>query len=81
MCIRDRTTNQGEAKGGDGFWEKAEALLYQALIAYIYYEAPAEERNMNTPVSYTHLIQTGFRLVQNDELRLVDEGTGNEHHL
>ena len=42
------TNTQGEAKGGDGFWEKAEALLYQALIAYIYYEAPAEERNMNT---------------------------------
>ena len=42
------TNTQGEDKGGDGFWEKAEALLYQALIAYIYYEAPAEERNMNT---------------------------------
>ena len=47
MCIRDRTNTQGEAKGGDGFWEKAEALLYQALIAYIYYEAPAEERNID----------------------------------
>lgn len=33
---------------GDDFWQKAEALLYQALIAYIYYEAPAEEKNMNT---------------------------------
>lgn len=42
------TNTQGEAKGGDGFWEKAEALLYQALIAYIYYEAPAEEKNMTT---------------------------------
>lgn len=42
------TNTQGEAKGGDGFWEKAEALLYQALIAYIYYEAPAEEKNMMT---------------------------------
>ena len=42
------TNTQGEAKGGDDFWQKAEALLYQALIAYIYYEAPAEERNMNT---------------------------------
>lgn len=39
---------QGDAKGGDDFWQKAEALLYQALIAYIYYEAPAEEKNMNT---------------------------------
>ncbi len=42
------TNTQGEAKGGDDFWQKAEALLYQALIAYIYYEAPAEEKNMNT---------------------------------
>lgn len=42
------TNTQGEAKGGDGFWEKAEALLYQALIAYIYYEAPSEEKNMTT---------------------------------
>ena len=47
------TNTQGEAKGGDGFWEKAEALLYQALIAYIYYEAPAEERNMNTLLDTT----------------------------
>ena len=30
------TNTQGEAKGGDDFWQKAEALLYQALIAYIY---------------------------------------------
>lgn len=42
------TNTQGEAKSGDDFWQKAEALLYQALIAYIYYEAPAEEKNMNT---------------------------------
>lgn len=42
------TNTQGEAKGGDDFWQKAEALLYQALIAYIYYEAPVEEKNMNT---------------------------------
>ena len=42
------TNTQGDAKGGDDFWQKAEALLYQALIAYIYYEAPAEEKNMNT---------------------------------
>ena len=39
---------KGEGKGGDDFWSKAEALLYQALIAYIYYEAPEEEKNMTT---------------------------------
>ena len=27
---------------------KAEALYYQALIAYIFYEAPEEEKNMTT---------------------------------
>lgn len=38
-------TQGKDSKGGDDFtWSKAEALLYQALIAYIYYEAPAEER-------------------------------------
>ena len=41
-------TQSKESKGGDDFWSKAEALLYQALIAYIYYEAPEEEKNMTT---------------------------------
>lgn len=27
-------------KGGDPFWDKAETLLYCALIGYIHYEAP-----------------------------------------
>ena len=37
-----------EGKGGDPFWEKAEILLYCALIGYIWYEAPAEEMNFTT---------------------------------
>lgn len=37
-----------EGKGGDEFWEKAEKLLYTALIGYIYYEAPEEEQNFST---------------------------------
>ena len=41
-------TQSKESKGGDDFWSKAGALLYQALIAYIYYEAPEEEKNMTT---------------------------------
>ena len=36
------------AKSGDDFWVKAETLLYTALIGYIYYEAPEEERNFST---------------------------------
>ena len=36
---------QSKEKGGDDFWQQATALLLQALIAYIYYEAPEEEKN------------------------------------
>ena len=39
-----------DQKGGDAFWEKAETLLYCALIGYIHYEAPEDEQNMNTLV-------------------------------
>ena len=39
---------KGEGKAGDEFWEKAEKLLYSALIGYIHYEAPEEEQNFST---------------------------------
>ena len=39
---------KGEGKSGDEFWEKAEKLLYSALIGYIHYEAPVEEQNFAT---------------------------------
>ena len=39
---------KGVGKGGDEFWEKAEKLLYSALIGYIHYEAPEEEQNFTT---------------------------------
>ena len=35
-------------KSGEDFWVKSERLLYSALIGYIYYEAPIEERNFTT---------------------------------
>jgi type IV secretion system protein VirD4 len=41
---------KGEGKSGDDFWVKAEQLLYQALIGYIWYEAPPHEQNMNSLV-------------------------------
>ena len=41
---------KGEGKEGDPFWTKAETLLYCALIGYIVFEGPEEERNMNTLV-------------------------------
>ncbi|AMJ41473.1 VirD4-like conjugal transfer protein, CD1115 family [Anaerotignum propionicum] len=42
------TNTKGDGKGGDDFWQKAETLLYTALIGYIHYEAPEEEKNFNT---------------------------------
>ena len=44
-CIMENTKGE-DSKGGEDFWAKAEALYYQALIAYIWYEAPEEEKNM-----------------------------------
>ena len=39
---------KGDGKNGDEFWQKAETLLYCALIGYIHYEAPVEEQNFAT---------------------------------
>jgi type IV secretion system protein VirD4 len=39
---------KSDQKGGDPFWEKAEKLLYTALIGYLYYFSPIEERNFST---------------------------------
>ena len=49
---------KGDGKGGDDFWVKAETLLYQALIGYIWYEAPPEEQNMNTLVEMLNKMET-----------------------
>ncbi len=43
---------KGEGKAGDDFWVKAETLLYTALIAYIYYEAPEHEQNFTTLIEF-----------------------------
>ena len=48
---------KGEGKSGDDFWEKAEILLYTALIGYIYYQAPEEEQNMNTLVEMINAME------------------------
>ena len=41
------TKGDGE-KSGEDFWVKSERLFYCALIGYIHYEAPEEERNFTT---------------------------------
>ena len=41
---------KGDGKEGDEFWTKAETLLYCALVSYIVFEGPEEERSLNTLV-------------------------------
>ena len=54
---------KGEGKEGDPFWTKAETLLYCALITYIIFEAPAEDRNINTLVDMI----SGMDVKEDDE--------------
>ena len=54
---------KGEGKEGDPFWTKSETLLYCALIAYIIFEAPAEDRNINTLVDMI----SGMDVKEDDE--------------
>ena len=54
---------KGEGKEGDPFWTKAETLLYCALSAYIIFEAPAEDRNINTLVDMI----SGMDVKEDDE--------------
>ena len=48
---------KGEGKGGDEFWEKAEKLLYSALIGYIYYVAPKQEQNFSTLLEFLNSME------------------------
>lgn len=48
-------------------WTKAETLLYCALVAYIIFEGPEEERNMNTLVD----------MINSMEVREDDENLRN----
>ena len=54
---------KGDGKEGDEFWVKAEQLLYCALIAYIVFEGPEEDRNINTLVD----IISGMEVKEEDE--------------
>lgn len=47
QTIIANTEGEGE-KAGEDFWVKAEKLYYTALIGYIWYEAPFEEKNFAT---------------------------------
>ena len=51
------TNTKGEGQGGDPFWDKAERLLLVSLIAYLHYEAPAEEQNFATLLEMLNTMQ------------------------
>ena len=51
------TNTKGEGQGGDLFWDKAERLLLTSLIAYLHYEAPAEEQNFATLLEMLNTMQ------------------------
>ncbi|WP_418886708.1 VirD4-like conjugal transfer protein, CD1115 family [Filifactor alocis] len=51
QTIIANTKGEGE-KSGEDFWVKAERLYYTALIGYLYYEAPEEERNFETLLAF-----------------------------
>ena len=57
------SNTKGEGKESDPFWTKAETLLYCALIAYIIFEGPPEDRNINTLVDMIG----GMEVKENDE--------------
>ena len=61
---------KGDGKEGDPFWTKSETLLYCALLSYIIFEGPAEDRNMNTLVDMI----SGMEVKEDDEnfLNTVD---------
>ncbi len=54
---------KGEGTSNDPFWEKAEFLLYAALIGYIHYEAPPEEKNFSTMLEFIN----AFEVREDDE--------------
>ena len=48
---------KGEGKSNDPFWEKAETLLYTALIGYLYGVVPEEDRNFAMLVSMINVME------------------------
>jgi type IV secretion system protein VirD4 len=61
------TNTKGDGNEGDPFWTKAETLLYSALIAYLVYEGPEQDRNILTLVD----------LINNMEVKEDDDNYKN----
>jgi len=58
----DNTNGEG-TQSGEKFWTDCERLLYTALIAYLWYEAPPEDMNIPTMIDMLELCQ----VKENDE--------------
>ncbi len=78
------TNTKGDGKSGDEFWTKAETLLYTALIGYIHYEAPPEEQNFTTLLTFINAMEVreDDEEYRNPVDRLFDELEGeNPDHF
>ena len=65
------TKTEGKT-GGDEFWQKAETLLYTALIAYIYYEVKRDsEKNFVTMIDMLNMMDV--REEEEDYMNPVDK--------
>jgi len=54
---------KGDGRDGDEFWTKSETLLYCAMIAYLVFECPEEDCNINTLVD----IISGMEVKEDDD--------------
>ena len=64
------TKGDGE-KSSEDFWVKAERLLYCALIGYIWYEAPEEEKNFITLLEMIN-INVNLKMYNFDHIRMYN---------
>lgn len=68
------SNTKGEGKEGDPFWTKSETLLYCALIAYIIFEGPAEDRKCWTGAYCRYFREAVLPLDPALEAALLAEG-------
>lgn len=50
------TNTQGDAKGGDDFWQKAEALLYQGADRLYLLRSPSRRKEYEYPAGYAQCL-------------------------
>ena len=75
---------KGDGKTGDDFWQKAETLLYTALIGYIHYEAPVEEQNFATLIEFINAMEVredDETFENNVDLAFKELEEKNPHHF